>query len=106
MRVIDKSVYSCSKDIPKGMDSPRGYLAKMLPKRLVFEDLLDFARVGQILSVMFKEMIWGWEPKNKEGNFAIGKDYLRISLKKIPHEVKKRFNNGRFYLDGKRAFLV
>jgi len=98
MRVIEKSLFTPPKD--------KGYLAKMLPNGLVFKDLLDFARVGQILSVIFKEMIWGWEPKNKEGDFAIGKDYLRISLKKIPREVKKRFNNGRFYLDGKRVFLV
>lgn len=97
MRIIEKSIFNPSKD--------RGYLAKMLPKSLVFKDLLDFARVGQILSVIFKEMIWGWEPKNKEGDFAIGKDYLRISLKKIPREVKKRFNNGRFYLDGRRVFI-
>jgi len=97
MRAIEKSVFAPPKD--------RGDLAKMLPKSLIFKDLLDFARVGQILSIIFKEMIWGWEPKNKEGDFAIGKDYLRISLKKIPHEAKKRFNNGRFYLDGKRAFL-
>ncbi len=97
MRIIEKSIFNPPKD--------RGYLAKMLPKSLVFKDLLDFARVGQILSVIFKEMICGWEPKNKEGDFAIGKDYLRISLKKIPREVKKRFNNGRFYLDGRRIFI-
>jgi len=97
MRVIEKSIFNPSKD--------RGYLAKMLPRNLIFKDLLDFARVGQILSAIFKEMIWGWEPKNKEGDFAIGKDYLRISLKKIPGEAKKRFNNGRFYLDQRRAFI-
>ena len=97
MRVIEKSIFNPSED--------RDYLAKMLPKSLVFKDSLDFARVGQLLSVIFKEMIWGWEPKNKEGDFAIGKDYLRISLKKVPREVKKRFNNGRFYLDGRRAFI-
>ena len=105
MRVIEKSIFSPSKNIPKGMASPRGYLAKMLPKSLVFEDPLDFVRVGQILSVIFKEMIWGWEPKNREGDFSIGKDYLRISLKKVPREVKKRFNNGHFYLDGRIAFI-
>ena len=98
MRVIEKSIFHSPKD--------RGYLAKMLPRNLIFEDLLDFARVGQILSAIFKEMIWGWEPKNKEGDFAIGKDYLRISLKKIPGEAKKRFNNGRFYLDQRRVFII
>ncbi|MCK4912876.1 MAG: hypothetical protein KAS05_04040, partial [Candidatus Omnitrophica bacterium] len=63
------------------------------------------SRVGQILSVIFKEMIWGWEPKNKAGNFVLGKDYIKISFKKIPKEVKKRFNNERFYLDGRRVFI-
>jgi len=97
MRVVEKAIFSSPKD--------RGYLANILPRNLVFNDLLDFARVGQILSVIFKEMIWGWEPKNKKGSFSIGKDYLRISLEKIPGEVKKRFNNGRFYLDQRRAFI-
>ncbi len=97
MRIIEKSIFNPPKD--------RGHLAKMLPTGLIFKDLLDFARVGQILSVIFKEMIWGWEPKDKEGNFTIGKDYLRVSLKKIPREAKKRFNNGRFYLDGRRIFI-
>jgi len=97
MRVIEKSIFNPSKD--------RGYIAKMLPKSLFFKDSFDFARVGQILSVVFKEMIWGWEPKNKEGDFAIGKDYLRISLKKVPREVKKRFNRGRFHLNGRIAFI-
>ena len=80
-------------------------LDKMLPNSFVFKDVIDFNRVGQILSVIFKEIIWGWEPKNKEGNFVIGKDYLRISFKKIPKELKKRFNNRCFYLDGRRALI-
>ena len=114
MRSIEKSIFNPPKDTPKGvalptpkgMASPRDYLAKMLPKNLIFKDLFDFARVGQILSVMFKEMVWGWEPKNKEGNFAIGKDYIRINLKNMPVQAKKRFNDGRFYLDQRRAFII
>jgi len=97
MRFIEKSISNNFKS--------KGDLNKILPNSLTFKDLIDFSRVGQVLSVIFKEMIWGWEPKNKAGSFVIGKDYLKISFKKIPKEVKKRFNNGGFYLDGRRAFI-
>lgn len=97
MKIIENSFLTSSKN--------KGYLSGILPKRLVFRNLLDFAPVGQILSVIFKETIWGWEPKNKQGNFTVGKDYIRINLKKIPREVKRRFNNGGFYLEGRRALI-
>ena len=97
LKIIEKSLFTASKS--------KDYLAKMLPQKLVFKEMLDFSRAGQILSVIFKETIWGWEPKNKEGDFVWGKDYLRINLEKMPKEAKKNFNRERFYLDGKRVFL-
>ncbi len=98
MRTIEEFLVTAPKN--------KGYLTKMLPQKLYFKEMLDFSRVGQILSAVFKEIIWGWEPKNKAGSLAWGQDYLWLSLSKMPKQAKKAFNRGRFYLDQRRVFLI
>jgi hypothetical protein len=56
--------------------------------------------------VIFKETIWGWEPKARKGYFNLGKDYVRILLKSMPLEAKNSFNQAGFSIDKKRAFLA
>ncbi|MFH1519367.1 MAG: helix-turn-helix domain-containing protein [Candidatus Omnitrophota bacterium] len=97
MRAIEEFLVTTSKN--------KGYLTKMLPQKLNFKEMLDFSRVGQILSAVFKEIIWGWEPKNKAGSLVWGQDYLGVSLSKMPKQAKEAFNKGCFYLDQRRVFL-
>jgi len=78
---------------------------KMLPGKLVFMQPIDFVRVGQILSVMFKGLIAGWEPKGRGGTISLRKGYAKIVLKTAPNKLKKSFNKHCFYLDQRRVFL-
>ena len=98
LAIIEKSLV-----LPK---KTKDYLAKMISMTLTFNKIIDFSRIAQILSIFFKEMIWGWEPKNKSGDFILGKDFMKISLKKVPKEVKTAFNKNCLYLNKKRAFLA
>lgn len=82
------------------------YLSKILPQKLAFKSSKDFILVGEILSVIFKELIGGWEPKEKNGYLAWGKDYAKIYLKKVPLEVKKNFNKTALYINNKRVFIL
>ncbi|MBP7087761.1 MAG: hypothetical protein KBB01_00535 [Candidatus Omnitrophica bacterium] len=81
------------------------YLSRILPQKLTFKNPKDFILVGEILSVIFKELIGGWEPKEKSGNFVIGKEYVKVFLK-IPLEVKKNFNKNSLYINNKRVFIL
>ncbi len=82
------------------------YLEKMVPSKLVFRDINDLSFISQILSAIFKEVVYGWEPKGKKGDFTLGKEYLKISFKKAPKQVKRNFNRSCFYLDEKRALVI
>jgi hypothetical protein len=97
MEIIGKSLFAEKKY--------ENYLARMLPQRLQFSQLLDFARAGQILSIIFKEVVWGWEPKGKKGDFREYKDCLQVFLKQAPRELKKQFNQLGFYVGKKRVFI-
>ncbi len=81
-------------------------IAKMIPSRLILASAQDFSRVGFILSVVFKELIGGWEPKAKAGFLRQGKDSVRIHLPQIPRQIAKRFNASRFSYGGKTAFIA
>jgi len=81
-------------------------LSKMLPQRLRFSALQDCARISQILSVLFKEVVFGWEPKAKPGSFRLGKEAVCISLKGVPPLLKKRFNRHGFTFAQKPAVIV
>ncbi|MBU1113485.1 MAG: hypothetical protein KKH93_06415 [Candidatus Omnitrophica bacterium] len=90
----------------KGSSKPaKPDLSKMLPQKVVFTQTIDFIRVGQILSILFKETVQGWEPKGKTGNFSLCKDCLRITLKQAPRALKKAFNQAAFELEGRPVFL-
>lgn len=78
---------------------------KMLPNKLVFTQPIDFVRVGQILSVLFKGLVAGWEPRGKSGTLSLRKGYAKIVLKPAPNKLKKAFNKYCFYLDQRRVFL-
>ncbi len=80
-------------------------LAKMLPKKLVLLKPIDFVRVGQILSILFKELVGGWEPRHKSGTYSLRKGYVKITLKQAPAKLKRAFNQLGFYIDNRRAFL-
>jgi len=79
--------------------------AKMLPQKVVFTQPIDFIRVGQILSLLFKETVQGWEPKEKAGNFSRGKNYVKITLRQAPPALKRAFNQAVFEIDGRPAFI-
>jgi len=103
MVIIEESLFSAKKE--------SNYLLKMLPSKLAFGRPMVFFLIGQILSAMFKEMIWGWEAKEKTGDFVTGKDYIGIFFKKqIPARLKINFNKACLYLDSKtgskRAFIL
>jgi len=97
MEIIDKALFSESKTVD--------FLQKMIPEKISFKDQRNFVRIGQILSVIFKEIIWGWEPKRKRGNFRLGKDYMLISLMNTPKEVKKSFNKACLCIGKRRVFI-
>jgi len=103
MVIIEESLFSVKKE--------SNYLLKMLPAKLAFGRPMVFFLIGQILSAMFKELIWGWEPKGNQGNFVTGKDYIGVFFKKqIPARLKINFNKACLYLDSKtglkRAFIL
>lgn len=98
LAIIEKSLVSPKKT--------KDYFAKMVPGKLIFKDILDLSRIAQILSIFFKEMVWGWEPKNKSGDFVFGKDFTKINLKNVPKNAQAGFNKIPLYLNKKRTFLV
>lgn len=98
MRIIGKAGKSTNK--------PEAGLKLFLPKSLIFTQPADFVRVAQILSVAFKDLIWGWEPKGKKGDFWLGREYVIVALKNTPEEVKKAFNKAALYIGKNRVFLL
>ncbi len=100
IKAIEDSLNSAK--VPKNKD----YLGQILPKRLIFRQIEDFSFLGQILSVIFKELIAGWEPKSKAGYFIQGKDYLQIQLKNMPLAAKNSFNQAGLQIEEKRVFVA
>ena len=98
MEAIQKAVFDSEKK--------RTPLSKMLPQRLQFTGLADCSRISQILSVLFKEVVFGWEPKGKRGTFRLGKEAVYIALEGAPLELKKNFNRSGFTFAKKPAVLV
>lgn len=98
MKIIEKALFAS--------EEKKDYTTGIIPKKLTFSRDLDFSRPGLILSILFKEMIAGWEPKGRKGQLSTGKDYLGILLKQAPKKVKKAFNQAGLYLDSKRAFII
>jgi hypothetical protein len=98
MEVIEKAAFSPQKS--------QNYLAKMFPEKLQFSQPSDFTKVGLILSVIFKEIVWGWEPKAKSGDFRIKKDHIAVQLRQASPELIAKFNRIGFFIDKKRVFLV
>ena len=106
---LDKGFSEDMKIFEKAFALPnkkKEYLCRILPEKLVFTNVKDFVWVGQILSVMFKELIWGWEPKAKSGSLIWGKAYVKLFFKKTPKEMKKNFNKASLCVDRKRAFIL
>jgi len=106
---VMKDFFKDIEDIEKALLAPsesKDYLKDMLPRALSFSSALDFVRLGQILAVMFKEIIGGWEPKGKSGSFTLHKDYIRVLLSKAPRDLKKKANKAGLYIDKRRVFIV
>ena len=78
----------------------------MLPQKLKFSQPLDFARVTLMLSILFKEVVSGFEPRGKRGNFTFTKDAILVSIKTASKSFKKRFNTTCFYVEDKRVLLI
>ncbi len=97
LKIIDKSLLESSRE-PQLID--------IFPNKLRFRTLADFAWLSQLLSTAFKEVVGGWEPRGKKGNFAKGKTYLRVSLDKVPTKIRQKFNEATFYYEDKRVFLT
>lgn len=81
-------------------------LSNMLPRRLQFNTVTDCVRISQILSVLFKEIVYGWESKAKSGAFSLGKEALYIYLEAVPPQLKKHFNSSGFTFAKRPAILV
>jgi hypothetical protein len=81
-------------------------LEKIIPSALTFEKEEDFAKVIEILALIFKETLGNAALKQARGAIAQGKDSFTIMIPTISHETKRSFNSSCFYLDGKRAFLI
>lgn len=96
LKIIEESLLSVSMQ-PE--------LTDIFPKRLKFRDISDFAWLTQILSSSFKEIVGGWEPRGKKGNFSKGKTYLKVFLEKVPLKIRQKFNESPFYYENKRVFL-
>jgi len=98
MEIIEKSLLA--------VKVPDEYLLKILPEKLAFGQPFVFFQIGQILSALFKELIWGWEPKNSSGCLSKTKTYIEIAIKNTPRQAKIAFNQACLYIDNCRAFLV
>lgn len=97
LKVIEKSLFS---------ESKKPELVNIFPGKLRFNNVVDFGHISQLLSAVFKEIVGGWEPRGKKGNFSKGKSYLKISLKKTPVKIRSSFNEACFYYQNKRVFIV
>ncbi len=86
-------------------DAQKKEIMGILPHKLSFSQLTDFSRVGQLLSILCKELVEGFEPKRKRGFIENGNDYLLVVLDKIAAKTKKRLNKQAFFVDGKRVFF-
>lgn len=98
MEIIEKSFFLTTK---QGQ-----YLKSLIPNRLSFERREDLCRVVQILAVIFKEFVCGWEPRNKQGLFTIRKNCIELSLFNVPQAVKENINGLGLYIGRKRLFVA
>jgi hypothetical protein len=97
MEAIEKSAF--------GHEEKCSNVSRMLPKKLVLCELKDFAKIGQILSILFKEIVGPWEPKAKKGSWRVHKEAIYVHLDKIPEHVKKSFNKSSFCM-GKKPIII
>lgn len=96
LKVIQKSFLSQNKVFP---------LANILPSHLKLGNINAFSRLGQLVSVLFKEMLNGWEPKGKKGDFVETSQFIKVFIEKCPKKVKRKFNHCSFLIRGKRVVL-
>lgn len=81
------------------------FLENLVPSRLSFKKLDDLSWIAQILAVMFKEFIPGYEPKGKKGAFRVEKECLKVFLPSVSSSLRKKFNNYGFYIREKRVYM-
>ncbi len=98
MEVIEKSAFQYEKKYTN--------ISQMIPKRVKFADFRDFGKIGQILSILFKEIVGGWEPKAKKGSWRTTKYAIYFTFEAIPHKIKKSFNKRAFTLNKKLVSIV
>jgi hypothetical protein len=81
-------------------------LSRLIPKRLVIADCRDFAKIAQILSIIFKEIVGGWEPKAKKGSWHRQGDLISAHIAGVPGPVKANFNKKGFFIGKKRVVII
>ncbi|MCF7917146.1 MAG: helix-turn-helix domain-containing protein [Candidatus Omnitrophica bacterium] len=86
-------------------DKQKGEIAGIMPHKISFSQEKDFARVGQLLLAVFKEVIEGVEPKRKSGFLKTGKDHITVVLEGLPVSVAERLNRQAFFIRRKRVFF-
>jgi hypothetical protein len=105
---MEENLFRGTKEIEKSFliqESQKNEIISTMPHKLVFSKLNSFGRVGQLLSVMFKEFVEGVEPKRKIGFLEKGKDYIVVVLSNLAVKTKKRLDQQAFFLDKKRVFF-
>ncbi|MCF7872882.1 MAG: hypothetical protein K9L80_01575 [Candidatus Omnitrophica bacterium] len=105
---LEKDFFEGTKMIEQSFltgDKQKGEITGIMPHKLSFSQEKDFARVGQLLLVVFKEVVEGIEPKRKSGFLSTGKDYISVVLEGLSSSVVKRLNQQAFFLDQKRVFF-
>lgn len=81
-------------------------LVNLFPMEMAFNDEDDFAKVGEILSNVFRATIGDMANYDKNGYIDTGKHFIKIRIANVSADIKKKFNNTCFYWDKKRVFLA
>lgn len=105
---MEKNLFRGTKEIERSLltqERQKNEIVEIMPHKLIFSKLSSFGRVGQLLSVIFKELVEGIEPKRKKGFLEKGRDYILVVLSNLAGKTKKRLNQQVFFIDGKRVFF-
>ena len=79
---------------------------EFLPASVEFAHGGDFARLPELLKEAFTRTLGALDFSNLRGYIIITKKAVKLVVKKIPPELKERFNRGAFYLNNRRVFLI
>jgi len=81
-------------------------VASLLPLAFSFAKTEDLAQMPALLEKVFHNLLGDMQLRHLKGHVITTKGAVKLLIRKIPLDIKKKFNRRAFTLDDRRVFLV